>query len=149
MLWRVAWCVVVLTLLSAEHIGAQTVTDATSADTAAAIGATRPPPVHEREERRPPALVPLYLSLIGLQIADGVTTVAAVRDHNARELNPAMRPFADSTVSLLLIKTSATAGTMYAVEKLWKKNRVAAVLTMIGVNAMYAVVVTNNVRALP
>ena len=145
--WHVTWCVVVSTLLFAEHIGAQTVSDAVTINAVADVGATQPP-VREREERRPPALVPLYFSLVGLQITDSVMTVDAVRNHSARELNPAMRRFADSHVSMLLIKASATAGTMVAVEKLWKKNRVAALLTMVGVNALYVGVVANNVRAL-
>jgi len=133
--------------MSAEYVGAQTLLDSTAVVVARDIGTTQPPPVPPREER-PPVLVPLYLSLIGLQVMDGVTTVRAVTEYDARELNPAMRPFAGNQAAILVIKASSTAGTVYAVERLWKRNRVAAVLTMIGINAGYAAVVAHNVRAL-
>ena len=47
---------------------------------------------------------------------------------------------------MLAIKVGATAGTIFAVEKLWRHNRTAAVLTMIGVNAGYALLVGSNYR---
>ena len=149
MLTRLATCfALVFTIVSAEYVGAQTVSDDITRMAAVDVGATQPPPVLEREEQRPPALVPLYVSLIALQVTDGITTYQATTHHGARELNPAMRLFAGNKMSLFLIKASSTAGTMFAVEKLWKKNRVAAVLTMIGVNAAYSLVVANNLRAL-
>ena len=137
------------TVMSAEYVGAQTVVDAGTPSAALHVEAAPPPPVREREERRPPALVPLYVSLIALQVADGVTTYQAVTHHAAHEVNPAMRPFAGNQAALFAVKGTATAVTMYAVEKLWKKNRVAAVLTMVGVNAAYAMVVANNIRVMP
>jgi hypothetical protein len=149
MLTRVVTCfAVVWCLMSAEYVGAQTVIDGATSRAAVSIEATQPPSVLEREERRPPALVPLYFSLIALQVADGVTTFQAVNRHDAHEINPVMRPFATNETALFLVKASSTAGTLFAVEKLWKKNRVAAVLTMIGVNVAYSLVVANNLRAL-
>jgi hypothetical protein len=147
MLRRVAMCSVLLwSVMSAEYVGAQTLLDSTAVVVARELGTTQPPPVRAREER-PPVLVPLYLSFIGLQVMDGITTVRAITDHGGRELNPVMRPFAGNQAAILAVKATSAAGTVYAVERLWKRNRVAAVLTMVGINAGYAAVVANNLRA--
>ena len=47
---------------------------------------------------------------------------------------------------MVLVKVGATALTIAAVERLWRRNRVAAVLTMIGINAGYTAVVAHNYR---
>jgi hypothetical protein len=143
----VTYFVVAFTFMSVEYVGAQTVIDDRAIAAAVRAEATQPPPVLMREEPRPPVLVPLYLSLAALHVADTVATVQAVREHDAREMNPAMRPFAGDHAALLLIKSASMAGTVFAVEKLWKRNRAAAIITMIGINAAYAAVVSNNLRA--
>jgi hypothetical protein len=140
--------VVVFTFMSVEYVGAQMVIDDRAIAAAVRAEATQPPPVLMREERRPPVLVPLYLSLAALHVADTVATVQAIREHDAREMNPAMRPFAGDHAALLLIKSASMAGTVFAVEKLWRKNRAAAVATMIGINTLYAGVVSHNIRTM-
>jgi hypothetical protein len=41
-------------------------------------------------------------------------------------------------------KGGSTIATVYLTEKLWKRNRVAAVAAMIGLNATYAAIASRN-----
>lgn len=100
-----------------------------------------PPPA----QARPPALLPLYISFAALQVLDTDSTRQALARGYA-ESNPVLRPVAGNSTSMVLVKIGATVLTIAAVERLWRRNRVAAVLTMIGVNAGYAVVVAQNYR---
>jgi hypothetical protein len=45
---------------------------------------------------------------------------------------------------LLAVKAAASVGTIYLAEKLWRRNRVAAVALMAGLNGAYAVIVARN-----
>jgi hypothetical protein len=109
----------------------------------AARAAAAPPTLKPEQLKRPAALPPLYIMFASLQVLDADST----RDAMARgyeESNPVLKPVADNSGALLLVKIGATAATIVAVEKLWRKNRVAAVLTMVAVNTGYAIVVANN-----
>jgi hypothetical protein len=103
------------------------------------------PEVVFRPERRPASLVPLYVTFAALQVLDTNSTRHALARGYA-ESNPLLRPVAGSGAAMMLVKTGATAATVVAVERLWRRNRLAAVLTMIGINAGYAVVVAHNYR---
>lgn len=92
---------------------------------------------------RPKALAPLYVSFVALQVMDADSTADAIRAGYG-EGNPFMGRFADNTGAMIAVKAVSTVGTIYAVEKLWRKNPVAAVLVMTAINAGYAVVVANN-----
>jgi hypothetical protein len=98
-----------------------------------------------RPARRPAILVPLYGSFAGLQALDAHSTRQAL-DRGHREANPLMEPATRRNTTMIGVKVVATLGTVLAVERLWRKSRVAAVLTMIGVNAGYAAVVASNYR---
>jgi hypothetical protein len=101
--------------------------------------------LHALPQRRPAALPPLYILFASLQVLDTDST----RDAIARgygESNPVLKGVAGNDAGMILVKVGATAATIYAVEKLWRRNRVAAVVTMIAVNAGYAVVVASNYR---
>ena len=108
------------------------------------VARAAPPPTPDPEPPgRPAALPPLYIMFASLQVLDFDST----RDAMARgytESNPVLRPVADNGGALMLVKVGATAATIIAVEKLWKRNRVAAVVTMVAVNTGYAVIVANN-----
>jgi hypothetical protein len=94
---------------------------------------------------RPAVLPALYASFATLQVLDVHSTRRAT-SRGYVELNPLMQPTSDNVGAMLAIKVGATAGTIFAVEKLWRHNRTAAVLTMIGVNAGYALLVSSNYR---
>jgi hypothetical protein len=82
---------------------------------------------------------------VALQIADVASTRRAL-EAGGREANPIVRGLADNTAAMLAIKAAATAGTIYLVERLWRKNRTAAVLLMAALNGTYAAIVAHNHR---
>ena len=105
------------------------------------VAGLRPAP-----QPRPGALVPLYASFATLQALDVHSTSRAL-DHGAVEANPMMKGLAGSPTALLAVKAAGTAGVFFASEKMWKKNRAAAVFFMVAANSAMAWVVQNNYRA--
>ena len=95
--------------------------------------------------RRPGPLVPLYGSLVALQGLDFHSTRRAL-ESGARESNPAMRPVVRHDGAFLAVKAGATVGVIWASEKLWKKNRKAAILCAGLMNGAMAAVVAHNYR---
>jgi len=112
---------------------------ATAGDVVAA-----PPVIALPERKRPAALVPLYVSYSALQVVDIATTRTAVNRGTGREGNPVMGPAVGNPIAFVALKAGTTAGTIWLTERLWKRHRVAAVATMIGMNAALAVVVNHN-----
>ena len=92
---------------------------------------------------RPPVLLPLYVTFAALQMLDAHSTTTGLKN-GVVEGNPVMAPFASHTGALYATKIAATAATVYIGEKLWRKNRVAAIVMMVVVNSAYAVVVHRN-----
>ena len=109
----------------------------------AAEDAAEPPARVVSERTRPLALPPLYGSFAALQILDVHSTLRAL-GNGGREANPIMRGAAGSPAAMLAIKMGATATTIYATERLWKKNRVAAIVLMATLNSAYSVIVAHN-----
>lgn len=99
-----------------------------------------------RQQRRPAALVPLYISFAALQAIDVHSTSRAL-DRGAAEGNPLMRGLASHEVGLLTVKAGGAAGVIYASERVWKRNRTAAVFFMVAANAAMSWVVQHNYRA--
>jgi hypothetical protein len=84
----------------------------------------------------------LYMSYGVLQGLDMYSTIRA-RQNGAREVNPMMSiGYAQASVVKGLMVTS----TFAAVKNLEKKNRKAAVVTMVALNVATAAVVANNFR---
>lgn len=92
---------------------------------------------------RPAALVPLYVSFGVLQAADIATTLHNISG-GATEANPVMGTVAGSPAGLVATKAALAGASIFLAEKLWKKNRPAAVLLMIGLNGFQAAVVARN-----
>ena len=97
-------------------------------------------------QARPGALIPLYASFATLQGLDAHSTWRAL-DRGAVEANPMMKGFAGNPTALLAVKAAGTAGVIFASEKMWKRNRVAATFFMVAANSAMAWVVQNNYRA--
>ena len=96
--------------------------------------------------RRPNALPILYASFGALQALDAATTLRAV-GRGATEANPVLTGIASNRGAMVAVKAASFASTVYLTERLWKKNRMAAVVTMVCVNSAYAVIVAHNYRA--
>jgi hypothetical protein len=138
------------------RISAQEIERATPADAAAILPAPllQAPTLSPRvtsdvgrsRERRPGTLVPLYVSFSTLQVLDAHSTWRAL-DGGAVEANPLVRGIAGSRVGMLSLKAVGTAGIIFASEKMWKRNKAAAIALMIAGNSAMGWVVQNNYRA--
>ncbi len=95
-----------------------------------------------REARTPTSLKVLYTSYGVLQGLDTYSTIVA-RQNGVREANPFMNVgYAEGA----LVKGLMAAGTFAALKSLDKKNRKAAVVTMVALNVVNAAVVAINFR---
>ena len=93
--------------------------------------------------RRPAVLPAMYAATVALQALDAHSTMKAM-NAGANEANPMMKGVAGNSGALLAVKAGAAAGTIYFAEKLWRRNRVAAVVLMAAVNGVTAAVVAHN-----
>jgi uncharacterized protein DUF5658 len=122
-------------------IGAPAVDGARTSETSAPAQET--PSLAIGVPSRPAALMPLYISFSTLQILDVHSTLRAP-EFGGTEANPLLRGIVGSPVALVATKAGVSAAVMLATERLWKRNKAAAVLMMIGLNSVYAGVVAHN-----
>ena len=100
-----------------------------------------------KADTRPAVLPTLYTSLAALQFYDGYSTLYG-QSRGAREANPTMRWMADSPARLWTVKAATTAVSIAIAERMWKRNRVGAIVTMAAVNGVAAVVAVHNTSVL-
>jgi hypothetical protein len=91
---------------------------------------------------RPKALLGLYASLGVLTSLDLISTHKALAN-GAVEANPALPSGAGMQ---LMVKTLTTVSTIAVVEQMWKRNKMAAIVTMIAANGLLAAVSLNNMH---
>ena len=96
--------------------------------------------------KRPGSLVPLYVSFATLQALDVHSTRRAL-SRGAEESNPLMKGVAGNSGALLAVKAGGAVGVIFAAEKIWKKNKAAAVAFMVIANVGMVLVVQHNYRA--
>ena len=92
------------------------------------------------------AFAPLHV-VRGSTGVDTVSTLEALK-RGGREANPVVATFASHVGAFYGPKVATTAGTIWAAEKLWKRNHAAAIGTMLAVNVGYAWVAHHNYQAL-
>jgi hypothetical protein len=85
----------------------------------------------------------MYGTYGALSVMDLVSTRKAVAN-GAFEANPLMG--SGNTKQMLAMKAATGAMSIYFAEKLWKKNRVGAIVTMAAINGMTAAIVARNTR---
>jgi hypothetical protein len=115
---------------------------------AAAPEASAPVPVSApgfSRIQRPGLLPALYAANVALQALDAHSTLSAI-GNGAQEANPVMRGVVGNRGALLAVKAGAAAGTIFIAEKLWRRNRVGAIVLMTVVNGVTAAVVAHNYR---
>jgi hypothetical protein len=95
--------------------------------------------------KRPAALPALYATLGAMQAFDVYSTSAALKA-GAREANPMAAPFVRNSSSMLGLKVATTAGTIFFAERLWKTNKVGAIVMMVAINSATAVVSMHNMQ---
>jgi hypothetical protein len=87
-------------------------------------------------------LTALQISFAGLQTADMWTTIAA-RNNGAREVNPLMD---GSYTKAVAFKAAMGVSTVLATRAMAKKNKKAAIVTMVVLNGVTAAVALQNMR---
>jgi hypothetical protein len=97
--------------------------------------------------KRPAALAGLYVSLAGLQVYDAMSTARGLKQ-GAHEANPLMQGAVNNSAMFWSIKAATTALPMMMAEKMWKRNKVGAVVMMAVANSVAATVAANNARVL-
>ena len=103
-------------------------------------------PISQRLNR-PKTLPALYASYAALQALDVYSTKAAL-SRGAREANPLMQGAVGDTSSFVALKSAVAITTIVSAERLWKKNRAAAIAVMVASNGVAAIVATRNARTL-
>jgi hypothetical protein len=105
----------------------------------------RIPPVDVRATRpvRSAVLPSLYVSTAVMQALDVHSTLRAL-DRGAAEGNPLMSGLTKNRGAFIATKAAVAAGTIFATRQIGKRNKVAAVATLIAINSAYALVVRHN-----
>jgi hypothetical protein len=129
--------------VSAQEAPAPTLREAVAASALPLLGGEQSPAVARSTPGRPGTLVPLYVSFGVLQVLDSHSTTRAL-ERGAVEANPVMKGVAGNQTAMLAVKGAGTAGVVYVTEKMWKKNRAAAVIFMVATNSAMAWVVQRN-----
>jgi hypothetical protein len=114
-------------------------------DVAQRVALTMPVAEFVPPTKRPAILPALYASLGVMQAWDAYSTSAALKA-GAKEANPTAAPFAGNAGSMLGLKAATTAGTIFFAERLWKKNKVGAIVMMVAMNGATAAVSMHNMR---
>jgi hypothetical protein len=128
---------------SAQERPAPTLREAMSASVVPAAANDQLPPAGHPLSDRPASLVPLYVSFGVLQVLDSHSTTRALQ-RGAVEANPVMKGIAGNQTAMVAVKGAGTAGVILVTEKMWKKNRAAAVIFMVASNSAMAWVVQRN-----
>jgi hypothetical protein len=64
----------------------------------------------------------------------------------AKEANPTAAPFAGNTGSMIGLKAATMAGTIFFSERMWKTNKVGAIVMMAAINGATAAVSMHNMQ---
>ncbi len=126
-----------------EGIDANAAIDANVSPLAANAAATIVTP---SAARRPPALVPMYVSLAALNALDFATTSRALSSGAGQESNPLMKPIVGNRAAFLAVKAGSAVGTIWMTERLRKRHPRAAVVLMAATNGLLTAVVAHNMR---
>lgn len=137
-LTAVGSAMVCLSLIGRPQLGGPATDEPPSTFAAMPVVAQAPPVVH-----RPTVLVPLYVSFATLQVLDIHSTLRAP-EVGGREANPIVGGMLGSPAAFIAAKVGMTASIYFVSERLWKRHKAAAILTMIALNSSYGAVVAHN-----
>jgi hypothetical protein len=96
-----------------------------------------------KTERQPNYLVPLYASTAVVQALDVHSTLQLVR-LGGGEGNPMLQGLVQHEGAFIAYKAAIAATTIYAASRIAKHNKLGAALTLVGINAAYALVASHN-----
>jgi hypothetical protein len=132
--------------------GALAAADLATSDLAPAIAASgsaadQATPVFEARSNKRGSLTALSVASAALQGLDAYTTLTAL-NRGAVESNPMMRGAVRNPAVLVAVKSSMTAATIYAAQRLWPRNKAAAVALLAVSNGVMATVVAHNMSVI-
>ena len=84
--------------------------------------------------------------MVGLNVADYVSTRQALKYPGLSETNPLMKPFAKSPAAFAAVKLGTTALSYLSMKAIFKRNRTVAWVMTTATNALLSYVVANNYR---
>jgi hypothetical protein len=103
-----------------------------------------PQPIFRRN--RPSTLMTsLYASTAVMQALDVHSTLSAF-GAGATEANPLMQGVTKNRAMFMAVKAGVAMSTIFAAKQLSKRNKVAAVATLVAINSAYAMVVSHNYK---
>lgn len=127
-------------------------------DLSAALAATVVPPVVLTAGQLPvkfesdlsrsgpsPLMTSLYASTAVMQVLDVHSTLLAL-DRGAVEANPLMSGASRHKAAFIALKAGVAFSTVMAARNMSKRNKVAAVLTLVAINSAYAMIVNHNYK---
>jgi hypothetical protein len=94
---------------------------------------------------RPAVMGSLYVSTAMLQALDVHSTLLGV-SRGATEANPMMSGVTSRKAAFVAVKAGVAVSTILAAKQMSKKNKVAAAMTLIAINSVYAAVVSHNYK---
>ena len=102
-------------------------------------------PIAPPQKRIDPMMSSLYASTALMQGLDVHSTLKAL-DAGAVEGNPLMTGVTKNKAAFIAMKAGIAAGTIFAAHKASKKNRAAAIISLVAINSVYAMVVNHNYK---
>jgi len=84
--------------------------------------------------------------MVGLNIADYISTREALKYPGLGETNPLMKPFVKSPAAFAAIKAGTTALTYWSMKSIFKRNKTMAWVMTTASNVLLSYVVANNLR---
>ena len=106
---------------------------------------TRPVTFERPSNRSSVLLFSLYASTAAMQALDVHSTMTAL-GQGAVEANPLMKGLARNKTAFIAMKAGVAASTILATRNMAKRNKVAAIATMVAINSAYAMVVRHNYK---
>lgn len=91
----------------------------------------------------------MSLALVTALITRGVQVEdldACIRHVGRREINPVVASVSGNFVAVSTLKDASTIGTIYCVDRSWRRHRVVAVVLMAGFNGGVGAVPAHNAR---
>lgn len=115
--------------------------------TAADANLSFSPKLEPSPSSRPALLPALYVSFAALQAYDAHSTITGLRN-GAREANPIARSIVGSPATFWTVKAATAGASIFMAEKMWKKSKTAAIVTMAVANGVSALVAARNASVL-
>ena len=90
-------------------------------------------------------LMPLYASVAVMQALD-VHSTMQVLSRGGGEANPMLQGIVSNRPVFIAAKAAVAASTIYAASRIAKRSKIGAIITLVGLNTAYAMVVSHNYK---